>query len=167
VGKIVVTAVTAASKNKIAAVAFWQRNIAVSERQIAQQRRRAEETLAAATKTANSLVFDLAQRFRNSVGIPADLIKDILDRARDLQEQLLKSGQVTPGLKRSEEALMEIQNALLAIGDTAGALAAYMKAVHYDARKLQGLLGSQQMTSYGDGIGNTLAWIASPTATHS
>jgi nucleoside-diphosphate-sugar epimerase len=36
----------------------------------------------------------------------------------------------------------------------------YMKPVRYDARKLQGLLGPQQMTSYGDGIGNTLAWIA-------
>jgi nucleoside-diphosphate-sugar epimerase len=37
----------------------------------------------------------------------------------------------------------------------------YMKPVRYDARKLQSLLGPQQMTSYGDGIGNTLAWIAS------
>ena len=37
----------------------------------------------------------------------------------------------------------------------------YMKPVRYDAHKLQGLLGPQQMTSYGDGIGNTLAWIAS------
>ena len=32
------------------------------------QRNRAEATLAAATKTANSLVFDLAQRFKNSIG---------------------------------------------------------------------------------------------------
>jgi nucleoside-diphosphate-sugar epimerase len=37
----------------------------------------------------------------------------------------------------------------------------YMKPVRYDARKLQSLLGPQQMTSYSDGIGNTLAWIAS------
>ena len=36
----------------------------------------------------------------------------------------------------------------------------YMKPVRYNARKLQGLLGPQGMTSYGDGIGNTLAWIA-------
>jgi nucleoside-diphosphate-sugar epimerase len=35
----------------------------------------------------------------------------------------------------------------------------YMKAVHYDARKLQGLLGPLQMTSYDVGIGQTLAWI--------
>ena len=35
----------------------------------------------------------------------------------------------------------------------------YMKPVRYDARKLQGLLGPQQMTSYGAGIGQTLTWI--------
>jgi nucleoside-diphosphate-sugar epimerase len=37
----------------------------------------------------------------------------------------------------------------------------YMKPVRYDARKLEGLLGPQQMTSYDDGIGRTLAWITS------
>jgi hypothetical protein len=40
----------------------------------------------------------------------------------------------------------------------------YMKSVCYDARKLEGLLGSSQMTSYDSGIGQTLAWIASPVA---
>jgi nucleoside-diphosphate-sugar epimerase len=37
----------------------------------------------------------------------------------------------------------------------------YMKPVRYDARKLQGLIGPPQMTSYDAGIGWTLAWIAS------
>ena len=37
----------------------------------------------------------------------------------------------------------------------------YMKPVRYDAGKLQGLLGPQQMTSYDAGIGHTLAWITS------
>ena len=37
----------------------------------------------------------------------------------------------------------------------------YMKPVTYDTRKLQGLLGPQQMISYDVGIGQTLAWIAS------
>jgi hypothetical protein len=36
-----------------------------------------------------------------------------------------------------------------------------MKPVRYDARKLQDLLGPQQMTSYDAGIGHTLAWITS------
>ena len=37
----------------------------------------------------------------------------------------------------------------------------YMKPVHYDARKLGGLLGPQQMTSYDIGVDRTLAWITS------
>jgi tetratricopeptide (TPR) repeat protein len=114
----------------LAGVAYWQRSIAVEQRQIAeQQRQRAEDTLAAATKTANNLVFDLAQRFKDAVGVPAALVKDILDKARALQEQLIRSGQVTPDLKRSEaSALLEIVDALLAIGDTARALAAAQQA---------------------------------------
>ena len=94
----------------LAGLAFWQREVAVQQRQIAdQQRKRAEDTLAAATTTANELVFDLAQRFRDTKGIPANLVKDILDRARALQDQLIKSGEITPGLRRSQgSALIEI-----------------------------------------------------------
>jgi TIR domain len=114
----------------LAGLAYWQRGIAVEQRQIAeQQRKRAEDTLAAATRTANSLVFDLAQRFRNTTGVPAALVKDILDRARGLQEQLVKSGEVTPELKRSQAAaLVETAMSLLTIGDTEGALAAVQRA---------------------------------------
>jgi hypothetical protein len=46
-----------------------------------------------------------------------------------LQEQLIKSGQVTPELKRSEAAaLLETSLSLLAIGDTAGALSGAQQA---------------------------------------
>src|SRR5262249_47059856 len=86
---------------------------------------RAEQTLAAATETANGLIFNLAQRFRNTVGIPASLVKDILDRARKLQEQLTALGEGTPELMRNEAAaLNETAIALLSIGDTTGAFAA-------------------------------------------
>ena len=99
--------------------------LAYREQQAAIRPAQAEATLAAATETANSLVFDLAQRFRNAVGVPAALIKDILDKALALQEQLIKSGQVTPDLKRSEAAALdETVDTLLVIGDTKGALAA-------------------------------------------
>ena len=119
----------------LAGLAYWQRGIAVQERQIAdQQRKRAEDTLTAATKTANSLVFDLAQRFRNTVGIPSAVVKDILDRARGLQEQLVQSGQITPELRRSEAGgLIETADSLLAIGDTGGALAAATQARQINA----------------------------------
>ena len=131
----------------LAGLAFWQREVAVQQRQIAdQQRKRAEDTLAAATQTANRLVSDLAVRFRNSVGIPATLIKDILDRARALQDQLIKSGQVTPALQRGEaEALLESVDTLVAVGDTAGAVAAGEQARQIFANLLA---GSPDSTDY-------------------
>ena len=107
----------------LAGVAYWQRGIAVQQRQIAdQQRKRAEDTLAAATRTANSLVFDLAQKFRFASGIPVTLIKDILDRAIALQQQLVGSGQITSDLEYSEAAALQQSAFLLqALGDTTGA----------------------------------------------
>ena len=83
----------------LAGLAYWQRGIAVQERQIAdQQRQRAEDTLAAATKTANSLVFDLAQRFRDTIGNSRQASSKTFSIARArLQEQLTKSGQVDAG----------------------------------------------------------------------
>ncbi len=116
------TAAVAALFAVVAGTAFYAEQQAVHERQ------RAENTLAAATKTANSLVFDLAQRFRNTVGVSAELVKDILDRARTLLDDLAKSGQTTPALKRSEAAALdEIATSLMDIGDTAGALAAAVR----------------------------------------
>ena len=124
----------------LAGLAFWQREVAVQQQQIAdQQRKRAEDTLAAATKTANSLVFDLAQRFEGSVGIPVSLIKDILDRARGLQQQLVNSGQVTPDLLSSESsALLEMATALIANGDGKGALSAAEQARQIASNLLSG-----------------------------
>jgi hypothetical protein len=131
----------------LAGLAYWQRGIAVEQQRVAneqrqlaeQQRQRAEATLKAATETANSLVFDLAQRFRDTAGISAELIKDILGRARALQEQLIQSGETTPELKRSEAAaLHETATSLLAIGDTAGALAAAQQALQIMENLLAG-----------------------------
>jgi hypothetical protein len=87
------------------------------------QRDRAEKALALATKTANGLVFDLAEKLRNVVGVPVSLIKDILDRARGLQDQLLAAGESNPDLLRSEAAALEETALTLSdFGDTAGAL---------------------------------------------
>jgi tetratricopeptide (TPR) repeat protein len=110
----------------LAGIAYWQRGVAIEQRQIAdQQRERAERTLALATRTANNLVFDLAQKFRNAIGVPAATVKDILDRARALQEQLLGSGESNPQLRFSQAAALgEISTTLLALGETAAALAA-------------------------------------------
>jgi tetratricopeptide (TPR) repeat protein len=124
----------------LAGLAYWQRGIAIEQQRIAdEQRKRAEATLAAATKTANSLVFDLAQRFRDATGVPAQLVKDILERARALQDALIKSGQVTPGLRHSEStALSEVAASLLEVGDTVGALTAAEQARQIDAELVAG-----------------------------
>src|SRR6202000_2753060 len=104
-----------------AGVAFWQRSVAIEQQQLTnearqlaeQQRKRAEDTLTAATQTANGLIFDLAHRFRDTAGVPLSLIKDILDRARALQEQLIRSD-APPDLRRSQGvALDEIAQTLL------------------------------------------------------
>ena len=94
----------------LAGVAVWQTKVAldseraaIAQQGIAQEQRdRAERTLAAATKTANSLVSDLAGEFRDRAGMPADLVRGILDRAQALQRQLTELGETTPELRRSE-----------------------------------------------------------------
>jgi tetratricopeptide (TPR) repeat protein len=86
------------------------------------ERRHAVETLNAATQTSNNLIYDLAGRFRNQVGVPAALVKDILTRAQKLQEQLNASGQTSVDLQHSQaSALSEVALTLFAVGDRQGA----------------------------------------------
>ena len=106
-----------------AGVAVREQKRAEAERQLAQQ------TLVAATKTANSLIFDLAQRFRDVVGIPTEVVKDILQRAMALQSELATSGQETPDLQFSAaDALAEDAQTLLVQGDSEGSLDAAERA---------------------------------------
>jgi tetratricopeptide (TPR) repeat protein len=101
------------------ALAGWQWSVAHA------QRNRAEHNLALATETANGLVFNLAQKFRDS-GVPTAIIADILARARKLQEQLTAG---SPALLRSQAtALSETAATLKTIGDTQRALAAATQA---------------------------------------
>ncbi len=93
------------------------------------ERRRAVETLNAATVTSNNLIYDLAARFRNQVGVPAALVKDILTRAQKLQEQLNASGQTSADLQHSQaSALSEVALTLFAVGDRQGASEAIDKS---------------------------------------
>ena len=87
----------------LAGAAVWQWQAALAAQRLAQEQRdRAERTLAAATETANTFILDMAQELRNRQGMPVDLTRKILDRARGLQRQLVESGEVTPDLLRSE-----------------------------------------------------------------
>jgi predicted negative regulator of RcsB-dependent stress response len=125
------------------ALAGWQWRVAESAKQVAlaaqreateqqkiaeAQRDRAEHTLTLATQTANGLVFDLAQKFRDA-GVPVAVIADILERARKLQDQLATGGETSPDLRRSQaEALVVTGDTLRRAGDIKGALTAITRA---------------------------------------
>lgn len=115
----------------LAVAAGWQwwsaseaRRVAEAQRLVAQtQSARAERALDAATKTADTLVVDLARRFRDLVGVPKSVVKEILDQALGLQEQLMKSGESTPALSASHaSAEAAIALTLLSLGDGPEAL---------------------------------------------
>jgi tetratricopeptide (TPR) repeat protein len=101
----------------LAGLAYWQRGIAVEERQ------HAVTALNAATRASNNLIYDLAGRFRNQTGVPSALVKDIIGHAQKLQDELFASGQTSADLRHSQaSALMEIALTLQTIGDRPGAL---------------------------------------------
>jgi tetratricopeptide (TPR) repeat protein len=101
----------------LAGLAGWQWRVAQL------QRDRAERSLTLATETADGLVFDLAQKFRNVAGVPTDVIKDMLDKARSLQEQLLGAGESSAKLTANHAAALgEIAVTELALGDAPTAL---------------------------------------------
>jgi tetratricopeptide (TPR) repeat protein len=103
-------------------LAAWQWQVARA------QRDRAEHTLAAATGTANNLVFDLVMKFRDA-GVPTAALDDLLTRIRTLQDQLLQDAESSPELRVSQ-ALVLFQNVdnRLSGGDTKAALAAARQA---------------------------------------
>jgi tetratricopeptide (TPR) repeat protein len=105
----------------LAGLAGWQWRVASFQRQ------RAEHSLALATDTANDLIMNIARKFRD-FGVPMPVIKQILDQAITLQDQLAGGGETSPELQRSRAVgLTETSRALLSLGDTKGALAAAEK----------------------------------------
>lgn len=66
------------------------------------QWQRAGWALAAATKGTNTLVSEVAIKFRDIAGVPIDRVRDILDRTLELQSELARIGGDRPDVKRSE-----------------------------------------------------------------
>jgi hypothetical protein len=86
-------------------------------------RRRADDALQAARGTANTLVTDLATALRDKVGMPVTLVRGILQPALALQDRLISSAGVSPGLRADQShALAVMTSTLLRIGDTQEAL---------------------------------------------
>jgi tetratricopeptide (TPR) repeat protein len=106
---------TAAASGVFAIVAI---GAVVAERDATVERIRAEDALSAATETANTLVTDLAEKFATRQGMPIDLVREVLDRARGLQDQLINAGETAPQLRFSAaKALDRLVLTLLEQGD--------------------------------------------------
>ncbi len=82
---------------------------------------RAEAVLAAATRTANGLVFDLVQKFKQS-GLSNALAREILQRAADLQDRLAQGNEGNIDLLHGRAAMLDERAQSLAdFGDPQGA----------------------------------------------
>ena len=98
-------------------------------------RHETEEALRTATAAANTLVFDLAQRFAD-LSVPSAVIQSILEEARRLQDSLAANFPDDPGLQRSRAAaLIELGDTYAIQGSGPDALAAYRQALEI-ARRL-------------------------------
>jgi len=101
----------------LAGLAYWQRSVAIQERQYA------ERALDASIRTSNSVSLDLAMRLRNRSGVPTALTKYLLDVGLELQKQIASYGRVTPDLLDGQaRALLESSKTRRTIGDLPGAL---------------------------------------------
>ncbi len=118
----------------LAAIAYWQRGVAVEQRAIAQQnemqakeeRDKATRNFKLAQKTAESLVFDIAQGLRDVQGMRAETVRKILETARATFEQLAASAPDDLTLQRSRSVMLnEFGDTYLALGDLEQALKAY------------------------------------------
>jgi tetratricopeptide (TPR) repeat protein len=139
----------------LAGLAGWQWRMA----QV--QRDRAERDLTLATQTADGLVFDLAQKFRHVAGVPREVVKDILDQARKLQEQLLGAGESSAKLTANHAAALgESAVTELALGDAPAALKLAQQARDIYARLVAAAAGDTRYVhdlDYSEGtIGSIL-----------
>jgi hypothetical protein len=90
---------------------------------------RATDALAAATETANALIFNLAQKFRRS-GLPNAMVREILEEARRLLDRLNTGDNRSIELERSRAAvLVELGGTLAEFGAPDEALALYEESL--------------------------------------
>jgi tetratricopeptide (TPR) repeat protein len=108
----------------LAAAAGWEwRTASLAQREAQAQHDRAGHALNLASQTADKLVFDIADKFRNLAGVPKSVVKDVLDQARGLQEQLIGSGETNISLTANHAAALgEFAKAEQALGDSPTAL---------------------------------------------
>ncbi len=128
----------------LGSMAAWQWKTAVDAQRVAEtQRQRAEETLNEATRTANGLVTNLADKFHQKTGMPRALVRDILEQAQALQKQLLNRGETSVGLQQGAAvAAGQLSETLLLMGDIKSAI----EAAELDCKILENLLAAGSPT---------------------
>ncbi len=81
-------------------VALHEKEIAVAQQRIAEQQRdRAENTLKAATNSADELVSNLAIKIRDVRGVPIDVIQRIMENGKGLLDKLLAFNEASPAIQ--------------------------------------------------------------------
>lgn len=107
----------------LAVVAAWNWWAATERRKEAEHAQKlAEDSLRLATNTASQLRLDLAQRFRETLGIPRDVVADLFDRSGKLLSQLSVLTRGNASIDRSRAlTLFDQAQTLLDNSDVAGA----------------------------------------------
>jgi hypothetical protein len=117
------------------------------------QKKRAEIALLRAARTANELMGGLATGLRNRVGMPVDLVGEIVVQAQQLRKALASSDD-NPRLRLDEaRSLYEVAVTLLDKGDTTVALETAQRsvAIMEGLRSIPIEQRVQQAWSYADG----------------
>jgi tetratricopeptide (TPR) repeat protein len=105
---------------------------------------RAEQTAQAATATANDLVFEIADRFRDRQGIPNDLVASVLEKAQAVTESLLRLNVGGAGVARSSATAL---TALSVVLQRQGQGSESVKAAGQAAKLFEQLAGRNKASS--------------------
>ena len=115
----------AATTAGVVAFHAQQQSVLAEQRALA-DRDRATQSFAIAKRTAERVVFDIAQGLRNVQGLSAETVRKILETSRAAFDQLVTSAPNDLGLQRSLSALLiEFGDTYFTLGDLPAALKAF------------------------------------------
>jgi tetratricopeptide (TPR) repeat protein len=111
----------------LAALAYWQRDVAQrNEAQAKTERDNAIRNFKLAQKTAEGLVFDIAQSLRDVQGMSAEAVRKILETARRTLDQLATASPDDLPLQHSRAVMLrEFGDTYMTLGDLEQALTVY------------------------------------------
>ncbi len=135
---LVVSALVAIVGVALAGLAYWQRGVAVEQKQLAEYRAVAEKAAKeeaqrnfhVATATMQGVFTEMAEGLQNVEGVPIESRQRMLDAANKAAEPLFKAVPDDPGVQRIRAAIeSEFGSLYLLKGDGTAASAAYDKAL--------------------------------------